>query len=321
MKLGVMFDAQDGMTWDRWAHLAAQAERLGFESLWRSDHLFSVVGRPQRPALEAWASLTYLATATKRLRFGTLVSPVTFRHPSVLALTAAAVDELSGGRLEVGLGAGWEAVEHEAFGIPFPPIGTRLAMLDESIAVMTSLWTQEEASFEGRMFTLRAAHCHPKPTQQPHPPIVVAGLGERVLLRIVAARADEWNAHGVTPTVYRSKRVSLERHCEDIGRDPASLRRSVAGAVVIAESAPELRKRIASLEQLFPLPVFFPHGAGNRPEDLRGRGWFAGRPDEIVEQIQAFAAEGVGRVMLQQLDVNDEGWMELVARDVLPHVL
>ena len=115
MRLGIMFDAQDGMTWERWKFLTARVEDLGYESLWRSDHLFSIVGQLQRPALEAWVSLAYLATGTKRIRFGTLVSPMTFRHPSLLALTSAAVDVLSGGRLEVGLGAGWESAEHGLF--------------------------------------------------------------------------------------------------------------------------------------------------------------------------------------------------------------
>jgi F420-dependent oxidoreductase-like protein len=319
MKLGVMYDAQDGMTWELWQRAAAQAEALGFESLWRSDHLFSVVNRPERPALEAWTSLTYVATATRRLRFGPLVSPITLRHPALLALAAASVDVLSGGRLELGLGAGWDEHEHRAFGVPFPDVRSRMEMLAESIAVTRLLWTGDEAHFAGRHYTLDGARGHPRPDQRPGPPIIVAGTGERRLLRIVAEQADEWNAHGVGVEIYRRKLATLAHHCEAVQRDVRSIRRSFAGALAVASSAGDLKRRIDTLAEMFPLPVFFPPGAGRAPEDLRARGWFAGTPEEIVDQVEALAAEGVERVMFQQLDPADGESIELLGETVLPH--
>jgi F420-dependent oxidoreductase-like protein len=320
MKVGFMVDAQDGLTWERWQRLAVQAEEMGYESLWRSDHLVSVVGRFERPALEAWASLTYLATATKRLRFGALVTPVTFRHPSLLALMAAAVDVLSGGRLEVGMGIGWEPREHEAFGIPFPDVRTRLECLGEAVAVMRLLWTGEEAFYTGRHYTLDGARGHPIPVQRPGPPIIVAGLGEEVLLRIAAEQSTEWNAHGLAVEEYRRKVSVFERHCVAANRDPSTVRRSVAGAVVVAKSRREVERRIANLANLIPLPVFFPPGAGATPAELRARGWFAGSPDDIIRQVEALESAGVHRVMFQQLDLADDETIELIAELILPHI-
>jgi F420-dependent oxidoreductase-like protein len=323
VKVGVDVEGQDGLTWERWRHLAARVEELGYESLWRSDHFCSVVGRVERPALEAWTSLAYLATATSRIRFGPLVTPVTFRHPSLLALTAAAVDELSGGRLEVGLGAGWEAHEHEAFGVPFPPMPVRFELLEECIDVLKSLWTDEEAHYAGRHYTLRGAHGHPKPAQRPHPPIVVGGTGEKRTLRVVAKHADEWNAHGVTPEVYRAKRAVLERHCEEVGRDPGEIAHSICAPLVVGESDEEVTRSIDALARYFPLraSAFFPDGddTDNSPDAVRARGWFAGRPGQVVEQIAAFEAEGVHRVIVQVMP-HDGDALELFAASVLPHV-
>jgi F420-dependent oxidoreductase-like protein len=323
VEVGVDFEAQDGMTWERWTDLARRVEDAGFESLWRSDHLFSVVGRPERPALEAMTALTQVATITSRLRFGTLVTPVTFRHPSVFALQAAGIDALSGGRLEIGLGTGWHAHEHEAFGIPFAPMATRFAMLEETIAVLKALWTQDEAHFAGEHFSLAGARCHPRPVQSPHPPIIVGGTGEKRTLRIVAVHADEWNVHGITVAGFRAKRTVLERHCAAVGRDPGSIRHSVAGPCVIGVTDAEVRRGIDALAEFFPMqaPAFFPQGAAtdNSVEAVRARGWFAGRPDEIVEQIRAFAAEGVDRVIMQHMPHDDEA-LELFASAVLPEV-
>lgn len=322
MKVGIDVEPQEGMTWERWAELARRVEELGFESLWRSDHLFSVVGQVQRPALEAWTSLTYLATATSRIRFGTLVTPVTFRDPAVFALTAAAIDALAGGRLEVGLGVGWNRAEHEAFGIPLPPPAERFERLEETIEVLRALWTQDEANFGGKHFQLRGAHGHPKPAQRPHPPIVIGGTGEKRSLRTVARFADEWNAHGVTLDLYRQKRAALDRHCEEIGRDPATIRRSVAGACIVAETRTEIERQLKIFAETFPLdaPAFFPSAATSHSiEDMRDRGWFIGTPDEVVEQIEAFAAEGVHRVMMQLMP-NDDAQLDALAESVLPHL-
>jgi F420-dependent oxidoreductase-like protein len=324
VKVGVDFEAQDGMTWEAWTRLARLVEDRGFESLWRSDHLFSVVGRTERPALEAMTALTQLATVTTRLRFGTLVTPITFRHPAVFGLQAAAIDALSGGRLEIGLGAGWHTHEHDAFGIPFASsMGERLDILEEGIQVLKALWTQEEAHYSGEHFSLAGARCHPRPAQRPHPPIVIGGAGEKRTLRIVAEHADEWNVHGITLDGFRDKRAVLERHCEAVGRDPGSIRHSVAGPCVIGATDADVRRGIDALAEFFPMvaPAFFPQGdaTDNSVEAVRARGWFAGRPEEIVEQIRSFANEGVDRVIMQHMP-HDEGSLELFAATVLPEV-
>lgn len=323
MNVGIDIEGQDGLTWERWQALARQVEDAGFESLWRSDHLFSVVGRIERPAVEAFTSLTYLATATSRLRFGTLVTPITFRNPALLALQAAAIDDLSGGRLELGLGVGWQVHEHEAFGVPFPPMRTRFEMLEDSIGVLKALWSGQEATFAGRHFAVQRARCHPVPAQRPHPPIVIGGTGEKRTLRIVAQHADEWNAHGITVEAFLAKRSILETHCEAIGRDPATIRHSVAGPCVIGETDDAVRRGIDALASYFPLvaPAFFPRAdaTDNSPEAVRARGWFAGRPEEIVEQIQGFAAVGVHRIIMQHMP-NDGEAIDLFARTVLPHL-
>lgn len=320
-KIGVDVEAQDGMTWEQWHRLATRVEELGYESLWRSDHLFSVACHPERPALEAWTSLAYLATATSRIRFGTLVTPMTFRHPSVLAVQAAAIDELSGGRLEIGLGAGWNEREHEAFGIELPPLRKRFDRLDEGIAVMKALWSGEEATVDGRYFQLRGAVGHPRPAQAPHPPLVIGGTGEKLALRAVAKHADDWNAHGVTLEVHQAKRKVLERHCEELGRDPGTIELSIAGSLAIGETDAGVERAIRAYAEFFPLrtPQFFPEGAPTTVAALRERGWFVGRPDQIVEQIQEIAATGVHRVMVQVMP-HDLPTIELFAEAVLPQV-
>jgi F420-dependent oxidoreductase-like protein len=321
LKVGVMFDAQEGLDWDLWASFALEIEELGYESVWSSDHLVSLVGFPQRPRVDAWTAMTWLASATKRLRFGPLVSPITWRHPSILALTAASVDALSGGRLEVGIGAAWNEYEHQSFGIEMPPMGTRFEMLDESAQVLRLLWSQEEASFNGRHFTLDRAHAHPRPANGSGPPLVIGGTGEKRTLPIVARRADEWNAYGLTVETYRAKRAVLERCCEQAGRPASEISHAVVAPLAIGETEEAVRARIAKLHEVFPLPLQFPEElAPFKPEVLRENGWLAGTPDQVVELIAALAAEGVSRVIFHFLDVEDRESLRLIARDVLPAV-
>src|SRR5438874_11612950 len=181
VRIGVMIEGQEGLTWDRWFRIADRVETLGLDSLWRSDHFFSLMGHPERPALECWSSLTALAQRTKRIPFGPLVSPMTFRHPALLARMAAAVDGLSGGRLVLGLGAGWNDAEHAAFGIPLPPLPERFDRLAEGIAVIKALWRGGPVDFDGRYYQLRGAAGYPRPVQQPMP-LLIGGDGEVRLL-------------------------------------------------------------------------------------------------------------------------------------------
>ena len=319
MKLGVMLEGQEGLTWDLWRRIMARVEELGFESLWRSDHFMSIVDS-HRDVLETWVALTLTAAETTRLRFGSLVCPMTFRHPSLLAQMAAAVDTLSGGRLVLGVGAGWNAQEHLAFGIPFPPLRERMHMLEEGIEVIVRLLGDGPAYFAGRYYQLDGANPHPKPTQQPRIPLLIGTTSAGRMLRIVARYADEWDVPGITsPDAYRARRERLIAYCREINRDPGAIRRCVSTAYLIGCDTQELRWRGAVMQQL--IPGLEAHDPGAVPDVLRAEGWLVGTPDQIIMQLQALAAEGVQRVMLQHNDHTDFEALELLARDVMPAVV
>jgi F420-dependent oxidoreductase-like protein len=202
-----------------------EADRLGFDTGWLHDHLLNQ-NDLSAPEEEGWTILTALLALSQRIRGGLLVTANTFRHPSVLAKMATTIDRISGGRLEVGLGAGWLAAEHEQYGIPLPPLRDRVRMLDEACQVMIALWTQQRASFEGEYYTIREAYHEPKAIQRPHPPLVIGAKGEKVTLRITAKYAAEWNYSGGTPEEFAHKSEVLDEHCAAIGRDPSTIERS-----------------------------------------------------------------------------------------------
>lgn len=306
MKLGIQVEGQEGLTWEQWERVVRAVDASPLDSLFRSDHFMSDMGPPERPSLEAWTSLSAAALMTSRIRFGPLVSPITFRHPAMLARFAAAVDIMSGGRLILGVGAGWDEEEHQAFGIDLPSIGERLDRLEESIAVIRLLWTGGPVSFTGRHFQLRQATAFPVPVQQPGPPILVGGDGERRLLRIVAQHADEWNSTVATPEEYRHKVQVLVDHCRAVGRDPDAITRSWMGPVCIGQSPEAVEERAAWFAEHLPRGFIGP--------DLREipvsvgikQGlWLAGTPEAIVARLRAWEAAGVQRVMLQFFDVDD----------------
>ena len=318
MKLGVMLESQDGLTCDLWRRIMARVEELGFESLWCSDHFMSIVDS-SRDVLEPWVALTLTAAETTRLRFGPLVCPITFRHPSLLARMAAAVDTLSGGRLVLGVGAGWNEHEHHAFGIPFPSLKERIHMLEEGIEVIVRLLGDGPAHFAGRYYQLDGANPYPKPPQRPRVPLLIGTTGAGRMLRIVARYADEWDVPGLTsPVAYRARRERLVAYCHDINREPGEIRRCVSTAYLIGRNAEELRRRGEAMQQLIPdLAAFDPDIV---PEVLRADGWMVGTPDQIIVHLQALADEGVQRVMFQHNDQTDFDALELLARDVMPAV-
>ena len=207
------------------------ADELGFHSIWNYDHFYGLGGGLMELAgdtLEGWTTLAAMAKVVRRARIGCMVTGVTYRHPAVLANMAVAVDHISGGRLNFGLGAAWHEPEHRGYGLPYPSAGTRIEMLDEALQVVKLLWTQESASFAGEHFTLNDALCNPKPLQSPHPPVYVGGNGERKTLRVVAKHADEWNglSFGDVPGWTRLNGI-LDEHCAVVGRDPGQIRRGV----------------------------------------------------------------------------------------------
>jgi F420-dependent oxidoreductase-like protein len=317
MDLGVMIEGQEGLNWDLWRRIARTTEDLGFESLWRSDHFFSLTGPRDRDALETFVSFVLVAQETRRVRFGPLVASMTFRHPSLLARMAAQIDALSGGRFILGVGAGWNVPEHEAFGIDFPAVRERMDRLDEGCRVIRALWGQGPASYEGRYYRLKDVDMHPKPAQRPAP-LLVGGTGERRTLRIVAEHADEWNATGQTRDGYLAKRVILERHCADAGRDPSTIRHSLMGGFVVGKDERAMRAHLGRMAERNPML-----GRGTPDEVLaavRQRGWYVGTPGEIVETMGRLEEAGVTRIMLQHHAMDDFDTLELLAADVLPQV-
>ncbi|MDQ6710417.1 MAG: LLM class F420-dependent oxidoreductase [Candidatus Dormibacteraeota bacterium] len=317
MKIGLMIEGQEGLTWERWFALAGQVESLGLDSLWRSDHFFSVMGRTERSSLEAWVSMTALAARTRKIRFGPLVSPMTFRHPALLARMAAAVDVLSQGRLVLGVGAGWNEDEHAAYGITLPPMKERMDRLEEGINVIRALWQGGPVTLDGRYYPLRDAMLAPRPVQRPGPPLLIGGDGEVRLLAIVAKYADEWNSHAATPDAYRAKCAKLEEHCRHVGRDPDQIHRSWMGGVLIASDQRQLAERARWLKSFLTVLTDVPDD--QVVATLRAKAWLAGTPEEIANQLGEWSAVGMQRVMLQYYDLNDLDSLALlaqVARDV-----
>ncbi len=316
MKFGIMIEAQENVTWERWLQLIDLCETLGFESLWRSDHLTSVMGIAERETLALWPSLTAVALRSTRLVFGQLVSPVTFRHPVELAQNAAALDRLSSGRYRLGLGAGWNEREHRAFGFSLPAVSERMDRLEEAITVIKLLWTGEPVSFSGRFYRLEEAQMRPTPLRPEGVPLVIGGGGEKRLLRIAAKYASDWNAVSLQPDGYAAKRAALERHCAELGRDPREIERSWMVGHLIGRDERELRERAARLQRiLVSLNGLSPDEVVAR---LRERGWLVGTPAEVIEQVRARAALGVDRLMLQTFDLEDLETLGLIATQVIP---
>jgi F420-dependent oxidoreductase-like protein len=316
MKFGVMIEGQEDVTWERWFQVIDLCETLGFESLWRSDHLASVIGVAERETLALWPSLTAVGLRSTRLVFGQLVSPITFRHPVELAQNAVALDRLFGGRYRLGLGAGWYQREHEAFGFPLPTVHERMDRLEEAITVVKRLWTGEPVTFAGQFYQLREARLRPTPLRPEGVPLVVGGGGEKRLLRIAAAHASDWNAVSVLPATYPAKVAALERHCAEIGRDPREIERSWMVGHLVGRDEVELRERAARLQRvLVSLQGLSPTETVAR---LRERGWLVGTPPEILDQVRERAALGVDRLMLQTFDLDDLEPLGLIATQVMP---
>lgn len=301
MLLTVMVEGQEGVEWPDWLALAGAAERLGFEGLMRSDHYFSVVGDDQRGALDAWGTVCALAAVTERIRLGTLVSPVTFRPAAVLAKLALTADHVSGGRVDVGMGTGWWEAEHDAYGLPFPPMGERMDELERQLEAVTRLW----------------ATTGPAPVQRPRPRIVLGGQAKARAARLAAVHADEYNLLFASPAQVRERRARLDAACEQAGRDPATLRSSLMTAFVCGADRDGV---LAHGEAVMAAMGATGDVAAWLAERERESAWLVGTPDELVDRLTAYAEAGVERVMLQHLAFRDADALELLAADVLPRV-
>jgi F420-dependent oxidoreductase-like protein len=303
VRVALMIEGQDGVTWPEWVALAQTAERAGIEALFRSDHYSSPSNHGVQGSLDAWTTLAGLAAVTERLRLGTLVSPVTFRHPSLLARSVVTVDHISDGRVELGMGAGWMEIEHEAFGFPFPSYDERIADLAEQVEIVHREWTEETFDFEGRHYRLRDARSLPKPVQKPHPPLIIGGAGKRRSIEIAARWADEYNGFYVGPDFFRELRPRLDEALSAAGREPGSVPLSLMAGVAVAPDEAGVRDRLRAI------------GGADR-----GDSFLAGTTEQVVERLRELEAAGVERVMLQHLDHEDLETVELIGREIAPAV-
>src|SRR6266542_1171798 len=246
-RFGIQIEPQFGFTFSEVADLAKEAERVGFTALWASDHLLWDAQSERRNCFDVLALMPALAAITIKLRLGTLVTCNAYRLPAVLAKTAACVDQISNGRLEFGLGAGWKEIEYKAYGIPFPPVATRLAQLEEATQLIKQLWTEEKSSFNGKHYQLQNAVCAPKPVQRPLK-IWLGGAGEKKLLRMVAQHADGWNmVFGHRLPAVKQKLDALKRHCDDLKRDFTKIDKSMFIMTCVAETEEEMKHREAQM--------------------------------------------------------------------------
>jgi F420-dependent oxidoreductase-like protein len=309
-----MIEGQEGVTWDDWVRLAGLAERHGLDGLFRSDHYTAII-RPQADALDAWATLAALATVTQRIRLGTLVSPATFRHPSVLARMAATVDHISRGRVDVGMGSGWYEREHLEHGFPFLDARQRFELFAEQVEVVVRSWTEEGFDHSGPAYELQGQTALPRPFQQPHPPLVFGGTGKPRFAALAARYASEVNTLGAPNEELRERKQRLDRACAEAGRDPSTLVFSVMTACFVGADRGEALERIRAF-----LAV---RGDGTDPEALlteRAGRWLAGSVDEVAARIEELRALGVSRVFLQHLNHSDDAMVALVGEQLLPQV-
>jgi len=308
MRLTVFTEPQQGASYDDLLRVARHAEACGFDAFFRSDHYLTMGGSGLPGPTDAWATLAALARETETIRLGTMLTCATFRLPGPLAITVAQVDAMSGGRVELGLGAGWFEAEHRAYGVPFPPTGERFDRLAEQLEIVTGLWTTPEGetySFHGKHYELVDSPALPKPVQTPRPPVIVGGRGARRTPALAARFADEFNAPFRPLDQTRSIFASVAAACEAAGREPTSLRMSAAQVLCCGRDDAEIRRRAAVI--------------GVDVEDLRVGG-LCGTPAEIVDKIGQLAQVGASRLHLQVLDLTDLDHLDLVAAEVIPQV-
>jgi F420-dependent oxidoreductase-like protein len=315
MRLCLMIEGQEDVTWPQWIALAETCERVGLEGLFRSDHYVSVDEGATRGSLDAWTTLAGLAARTERIRLGTMVSPATFRHPSVLGRAATTVDHISGGRAELGLGAGWYEREHRAFGFPFASLGERMEVFEEQTEIIVGQWTTESFSYSGRHYRLDDCAALPRPLQRPHPPVIIGGSGKRRTVEVAARLGQEYNVVGPTVDECRALRGRMDEACARHGRDPATLVLSAMCTVVVGADTAEAEARAQRLVDLG-----FEQGDGASLLAQNRDTWVCGTVDEAVTRLRELADAGVERMMLQHLLHDDLDAVELFGRELVPAV-
>jgi F420-dependent oxidoreductase-like protein len=303
LEIAIMIEGQNGLTWPRWQKIVRKVEELGFVGLYRSDH-FTSANPPDQDSLELWVSLTWLAANTSRIEFGPMVTPFSFRHPAFTARMATAVDDLSGGRLTLGLGAGWQEREHHLFGFDLLDKKNRFARFEEGLeCVRRLLQTDEPVEFDGEFFQLRGAQVLPHPQRPGGPRILVGGNGLIRTLALAARYADEWNANFILPSQFKEANHHLDELLAAVGQSPDHIRRSMMTGCIFSKNEEGLKKKVEA--------------RGRTMEALRERGMIVATEEDVREQLAQFSEAGVQRVMLQWLELDDLQGLEDLARVVL----
>lgn len=297
--------------WKIMVNVAQKAEELGFDSIWVFDH-FHTVPQPLkgRSVFEAWTTLTALATLTKKVRLGTLVTCILYRYPTVLAKIVANVDVISNGRVEFGAGACWYEHEFKGYGIPFPKPADRIRMLDEALQIIKMMWTQDEVYFRGKYFKIEGALNDPKPVQKPHPPILIGGAGEKLTLRVVAKHANKYHVWG-DPEYYKRKLDVLKKHCEKVGRKFDEIIKVHDGIVIMGKDESEIKKKIKESEFLT---------LGKATYEGLKKTQYIGTPEEIVERVSKYVEIGVTEFIFYFPDAYKIKPIEEFAEKVLPEL-
>ena len=308
----IRFGVQTAPQQISWAELREtwqEVEALGFDTLWVNDHLLPSVGPSDAPNLEGWTVLSAIAALTTRVRIGVMVTSNTFRNPVILAKMATTVDHISGGRLILGLGSGYFAQEHEVYGIPLHKPGRRARQLEEALQVIRKLWTEEEASFTGTYYRLANAPFAPKPLQKPHPPIMIAGTGEKLILPLVAKYADMWNAGGLGIEALARKIAILEEHCARIGRNGSDIEKTYLTPLYLRSNPAEVERLLTQIPQVQTLSI----------EQMRAM-ILAGDVAAVQRQVQAYLDVGITHIIiaLRRPGFYDREGLRLFAREVMP---
>lgn len=303
MRVNLMIEGQESVTWEQWLGLARAVEQAGLEGLFRSDHYQSVQGRTERSSLDAWVTIAALGQATSTIRLGTMVSPTSFRHPSVLCKDVVAADHVSGGRVELGIGAGWHELEHTTYGFPFGSVGTRMDVFEEQLEIVVRQMTEDRFDFRGDHYTLEGCEARPKPVQSPRVPIVIGGSAKPRSARLAATWADEYNTTFPSPDAVRDSKAVVDAACSDVGRDPLVF--SMMTGCIVGATEAEVRDRAARLMELSGAEGDVdPWLDGLRDE------WIVGTVEQAAARLETYRAAGLDRVFLQH-QVHDD--LDMVA--------
>lgn len=313
MDVGIIIGEATPLTWDRWKHVVHLIEDLGFNSLFRSDHYFN--GK-QKDAIDVYLSFVIAAEETSNIRFGPLVTPITFREPVNVGRMAQQLDALSGGRFVMGLGAGWYPDEHRIYGLPFPPAPERYDRLQETIALMKELWYSESGTFKGTYYEIAGTNSKPHPPAG-RPQILIGGSGPKRTLRIVAESAHEWNATPMSLEAYKAACEALERHCADVGRDPAEIRRSM---LLFATIGPDARTEAMALDRF--LNMMAPEGSGITLEDAiaAGHGPWQGSVEQLIDHVGQLRDLGLDEVVFEHFCHEEDDIPQWIASDIKPAI-